>query len=204
MELLVGRSLERELEDGGRLTPRRCVDVVVPVCSALSAAHAAGVVHRDIKPSNVFLHRTPQGEVPKILDFGIAKIVGESVVQGNITLDGTLLGTPAYMAPERFRRGPYGPQSDIYSIGTMLYEMLAGRLPFVPVSPDPLALVALQTEEEPQPLHVRLPDIPPALDALVLSALAKDPAVRPTAAALGRQLAAIVSDPFTPLEDELS
>ena len=204
MELLVGRSLERELEESGRMTPRRCVEVVVPVCAALSAAHAVGVVHRDIKPSNVFLHRTPQGEVPKILDFGIAKIVGEAVVHGNITLDGTLLGTPAYMAPERFRRGPYGPPSDVYSLGTMLYEMLAGRLPFVPVSPDPLALVALQSEEEAQPLRVRLPDLPPALDALVLSALAKDPEARPTASALGRRLAAIVSDPFTQLEDELS
>jgi serine/threonine protein kinase len=176
--------------------------VVVPVCAALSAAHAVGVVHRDVKPSNVFLHRTPQGEVPKILDFGIAKIVGEAVVLGNITLDGTLLGTPAYMAPERFRRGPYGPPSDVYSVGTMLYEMLAGRLPFVPVSPDPLALVALQTEEEPQPLRTRLPDIPPALDALVLAALAKNPQTRPTASALGRRLATIVSDPFTQLEDE--
>jgi len=74
----------------------------------------------------------------------------------------------------------------------------------VPVSPDPLALVALQSEEEAQPLRVRLPDLPLALDALVLSALAKDPEARPTASALGRRLAAIVSDPFTQLEDELS
>ncbi len=202
MELLVGRSLEKELEDGGRLTPRRCIEVVAPVCAALAAAHAAGVVHRDIKPSNVFLHRTPQGEVPKILDFGIAKIVSEAAITGNITLDGTLLGTPAYMAPERFRRGPYGPKSDVYSLGTMLYEMLAGRLPFVPASADPLALVALQTEEEPPPLRGRYPEIPPALESLVLSALAKDPEARPSAIALGRRLSAIVCDPFTPLDDE--
>ncbi len=202
MELLVGRSLEKELEESGRLTPRRCVEVMVPVCSALAAAHAAGVVHRDVKPSNVFLHRTPHGEVPKILDFGIAKIVGESAFGGQLTLDGSLLGTPAYMAPERFRRGPYGPKSDVYSVGTMLYEMLSGRLPFIPGSADPLALVALQAEEEPPPLHVRCPDISPALEALVVSALDKDPEARPTAAALGQKLAGIVSDPFTPLEDE--
>ncbi len=202
MELLVGRSLDKELEESGRLTPRRCAEVVAPVCAALATAHGVGVVHRDIKPSNVFLHRTPQGEVPKILDFGIAKIVSDAAITGNITLDGTLLGTPAYMAPERFRRGPYGPKSDVYSVGAMLYEMLAGRLPFVPASADPLALVALQTEEEPEPLRSRHPEIPQPLDALVLSALAKEPDARPSAIAFGRRLSAIVSDPFTPLDDE--
>ena len=160
MELLEGHSLEKELEDRGRLTPLRCAEIVVPVCAALAAAHAAGVVHRDIKPSNVFLHRTPHGEVPKILDFGIARIVGEQAIGQRLTVDGSLLGTPAYMAPERFRRGPYGPKSDVYSVGAMLYEMLSGRLPFVPTSADPLALVAMQAEEEPPPLRARHPDIP--------------------------------------------
>jgi CheY-like chemotaxis protein len=202
MELLVGRSLEKELEESGRLSFTRCSEVIAPVCAALAAAHAAGVVHRDIKPSNVFLHHTPHGEVPKILDFGIAKIVGESAIAGNLTLDGTLLGTPAYMAPERFRRGPYGPKSDVYSVGAMLYEMLAGRLPFIPASADPLALVALQSEEEAPPLRAHRPEVPPGLDELVHAALARDPEARPTAAALGQQLSAIVPDPFTPLEDE--
>ena len=129
----------------------------MPVCSALAAAHAAGVVHRDIKPSNVFLHQTPQGEVPKILDFGIAKMSSEAAIGQSLTVDGSLLGTPAYMAPERFRRGPYGPKSDIYSVGAMLYEMLTGRLPFIPSSADPLALVAMQAEEEPPPLRRAVP-----------------------------------------------
>jgi CheY-like chemotaxis protein len=202
MELLVGRSLEKELEDSGRLSFARTVEVIAPVCAALAAAHAAGVVHRDIKPSNVFLHRTPHGEVPKILDFGIAKIVGESAIAGNLTLDGTLLGTPAYMAPERFRRGPYGPKSDVYSVGAMLYEMLAGRLPFIPASADPLALVALQAEEEAPPLRAQRPDVPAGLDELVHAALARDPEARPTAAVLAQRLTAIVTDPFTPLEDD--
>jgi hypothetical protein len=188
MELLEGQPLDRELEDGAQLTPARCSEIVVPVCSALAAAHAAGVLHRDIKPSNVFLHHTPLGEVPKILDFGIAKITGEAAIGQNLTVDGSLLGTPAYMAPERFRRGPYGPKSDVYSVGVMLYEMLAGRLPFIPPSADPLALVTMQAEEDPPPLRLRRPDIPPEFEAVVLSALARDPSGRPTADVLAFRL----------------
>lgn len=202
MELLQGHSLEKELEDKSRLTPRRCAEIVVPVCYALAAAHAAGVVHRDIKPSNVFLHQTPQGEVPKILDFGIAKMSGEAAIGQSLTVDGSLLGTPAYMAPERFRRGPYGTKSDIYSVGAMLYEMLSGRLPFIPSSADPLALVAMQAEEDPPPLRVRCPEASPALAGLVNTALNRNPDVRPSADVLARRLALVVADPFTPLGEE--
>ncbi len=134
-----------------------------------------------------------------MLDFGIAKIAGDTALGRSITLDGSLLGTPAYMAPERFRRGPYGPKSDVYSVGTMLYEMLSGRLPFMPVSADPLALVAMQAEDEPPPLP-RYPDVTPALEALLRSVLAKNPDARPGADQLARRLAAVVSDPFTPLD----
>ncbi|MGE5126726.1 MAG: protein kinase domain-containing protein [Betaproteobacteria bacterium] len=199
MELLEGCSLERELERAGHLSPQRSAQILVPVCAALAAAHAAGVVHRDVKPSNVFLHRAPHGEVPKILDFGIAKIAGDTALGRSITLDGSLLGTPAYMAPERFRRGPYGPKSDVYSVGAMLYEMLSGRLPFMPASADPLALVAMQAEDDPPPLP-RLPGITPALEALVRAALAKAPEERPSADQIARRLAAAVADPFTPLD----
>jgi len=204
MELLQGRSLEKELEEKGQVTPRRCAEIVVPVCAALGAAHAAGVVHRDIKPSNVFLHQTPQGEMPKILDFGIAKLSGEAAIGQSLTVDGSLLGTPAYMAPERFRRGPYGPKSDVYSVGVMLYEMLSGRLPFVPSSADPLALVAMQAEEDPPPLRLRCPGVSSALEALVRTALDRNPEERPTADRLGRRLALVLADPFTPLDDAFS
>jgi serine/threonine protein kinase/CheY-like chemotaxis protein len=200
MELLEGHSLEREIETRGRLSPHRTAEIMVPVCAALAAAHAAGVVHRDVKPSNVFLHRTPQGEVPKVLDFGIAKMAGDTALGRRITLDGSLLGTPAYMAPERFRRGPYGPKSDVYSVGAVLYEMLSGRLPFMPVSADPLALVAMQAEDEPPELP-RFSDVTPALEALVRATLAKDPDARPSADQLARRLAAVVADPFTPLDE---
>ena len=204
MELLQGRSLEKELEEKGQVTPRRCAEIVVPVCAALGAAHAAGVVHRDIKPSNVFLHQTAQGEMPKILDFGIAKLSGEAAIGQSLTVDGSLLGTPAYMAPERFRRGPYGPKSDVYSVGVMLYEMLSGRLPFVPSSADPLALVAMQAEEDPPPLRLRCPGVSSALEALVRTALDRNPEERPTADRLGRRLALVLADPFTPLDDAFS
>jgi serine/threonine protein kinase len=202
MELLQGHSLDKELDEKSRLPPRRCAEIVVPVCGALAAAHAAGVVHRDIKPSNVFLHETPNGEVPKILDFGIAKMSHEAALGQSLTVDGSLLGTPAYMAPERFRRGPYGPKSDVYSVGAMLYEMLSGRLPFVPSSADPLALVAMQAEEEPPPLRPRSPEVSPALEALVRAALHRNPDARPAADVLGRRLALIAADPFTPLDEE--
>ncbi|MFN8091685.1 MAG: protein kinase [Vicinamibacteria bacterium] len=200
MELLRGHSLEKEIEDRGPLTAVRAAEIVVPVCAALAAAHRVGVVHRDIKPSNVFLHTTPSGEVPKILDFGIARLVGESAIGQKLTLDGSLLGTPAYMAPERFRRGPYGPKSDVYSVGVMLYEMLSGRLPFMTASADPLALVAMQAEEEPTPLRALNPRVPPAVETVVRQALSRDEASRPAAELLARRLAMAVADPFTPLE----
>jgi CheY-like chemotaxis protein len=201
MELLEGHSLEKELEERGPLSPLRATEIVVPVCSALAAAHAAGLIHRDIKPSNVFLHRTERGEVTKILDFGIAKLAADSAIGQSLTIDGSLLGTPAYMAPERFRRGPYGPKSDIYSVGAMLYEMLTGRLPFIPSTADPLALVAMQAEEDPPPLRARRPDVSPALEALVLQALSRNPDVRPTADQLARRMAHVLADPFTPIDE---
>ncbi len=203
MELLQGRSLDTLLEERDRLTPRRSTEILEPVCRALAAAHAAEVIHRDIKPSNIFLHMTDSGETPKILDFGIAKIAGAAALGQNLTIDGSLLGTPAYMAPERFRRGSYGPKSDIYSVGTVLYEMLSGRLPFVPSSPDPLALVAMQVEDEPPPLRPLCPDISPALEALVQTTLAKDPAARPSAELLARRLAKVSTELYTPLDGDI-
>jgi CheY-like chemotaxis protein len=200
MELLRGQGLDSVLDEEERLTPRRSIEILEPVCRALAAAHAAEVVHRDIKPSNIFLHGPDR--IPKILDFGIAKIAGATALGQNLTTDGSLLGTPAYMAPERFRRGPYGPKSDVYSLGTVLYEMLAGRLPFIPSSPDPLALVAMQVEDEPPPLRPQCPEVPPTLEALVRSTLDKDPEARPTAALMARRLAKAATDPFTPLDDE--
>jgi serine/threonine-protein kinase len=107
------------------------------------------------------------------------------------------------MAPERFRRGPYGPPSDVYSVGTVLYEMLSGRLPFVPTSPDPLALLAMQTEDEPPPIGPLCPEISPALEALVRSALNKDPSERPSAERLAARLAEVSTELYTPLDGDV-
>jgi serine/threonine protein kinase len=191
MELLEGTSLEDLLKHERRPALRRVGEIMAPVAAALAEAHKHGVVHRDVKPSNVFLHRTATGEeVPKVLDFGIAKLAGEAVLSQRLTMDGFLLGTPAYMAPERFRSQGYGPPSDVYSVGVTLYEMLTGQLPFVVESQDPLQLVALQAEATPVPVRELAPLVPAAVESLVQSALARSPERRPTAEELGRELVA--------------
>jgi CheY-like chemotaxis protein len=188
MELLEGRTLERELQESGALSPARATDVLAPVCGAVAEAHRSGVLHRDIKPANIFLHRRGGAEVPKILDFGVAKLVSDAAVVRNLTLDASLFGTPAYMAPERFRYEPYGPASDVYSLGMTLYHALAGRLPFESGGDDPLAVVAGQAGEAPPPLRSSNPAVGDALESAVLAALSRDPKGRPTAEELERRL----------------
>jgi DNA-binding response OmpR family regulator/tRNA A-37 threonylcarbamoyl transferase component Bud32 len=205
MELLEGHSLDRELAMQGQLTPERAVTITVPVLSALAEAHRAGVVHRDVKPANIFLHRTPKGEVPKVLDFGIARLVGESALAGSLTLDGSVLGTPSYMAPERFRNQLYGPRSDVYSVGVMLYQMVSGRLPFVARAKDPMAMAVLQATEPPPALREAGVDVSPALERAILAALAKESEQRPSAEELARSLERAVGPPadaFTPLDGD--
>jgi eukaryotic-like serine/threonine-protein kinase len=194
MELLEGRSLAREIEEHAPLDVRRTATILVPVCAALAAAHEAGVVHRDVKPSNVFLHLLDDCVSPKVLDFGIAKILDEVGAHGVLTLDGALLGTPAYMAPERFRHAPFGPASDVYSLGVVLYEMLSGRLPWpASTSSDPLALVAMRGDSEPPPA-LTAAQVPEALEQMVYRSLRRNPDERPTASDLGAALESIASE----------
>ena len=162
MELLQGHSLEKELEEKARLPPRRCAEIVVPVCGALAAAHAAGVVHRDIKPSNVFLHQTAAGrgaEDPRLRDRQDVAARRRSARASPWTA--RCWARPPTWPPSASAAGPTAPKSDVYSVGAMLYEMLSGRLPFIPSSADPLALVAMQAEEDPPPLRLRCPEVPP-------------------------------------------
>jgi serine/threonine protein kinase len=188
MELLEGRTLEKELEEHGALAPGRAVAILAPVCGALAEAHRSGVLHRDIKPANIFLHRASGKEIPKILDFGLAKLAGDAALARSVTPDTALLGTPAYMAPERFRDEPYGSASDVYSLGMTLYHTLAGRLPFQSGGDEPLAVVAGQTGEAAPPLRKSNPAIGEELEAVVVAALARDPKARPTAEEMEQRL----------------
>jgi CheY-like chemotaxis protein len=186
MELLSGYSLDQELVDGRKVTLARTVRIMVPVCEALAAAHRYGIVHRDVKPANIFLHLAGGEEVPKVLDFGIARIVGEAAADPRVTLEGFIVGTPVYMAPERFRNQPIDGRSDVYSVGITLYQMLTGRLPFAADQADPMAVAMRHLEALPPAMG---PDVPPAVEAVVMNALRKAPGHRPDALHLGQDLA---------------
>ena len=183
MELLSGHSLAEEIQKRSPFSPRRCAEILVPLCDVLGEAHAAGIIHRDIKPANVFLHHGRSGEVVKVLDFGIAKLLDDGGAE--LTVEGSLVGTPAYMAPERLSSAPYDGRSDIYSVGIMLYEMLCGQPPFK--SKDLMAVAMMQMTQEPRPLHEINPSVPPAIEALVLEVLSKDPQKRPSTAVLAER-----------------
>jgi eukaryotic-like serine/threonine-protein kinase len=150
------------------------------------------VVHRDIKPANVYLHRLPQGETVKVLDFGIAKLADDPAM----TLTGMVLGTPAYMAPERFMGAQCVGSSDIYSLGTMLYQMLVGRLPFVPTARDPMVLADMKLKDDPQPLRQINPEVPEVVQDLVMRTLSRAPEARPSALELAQSLSTIVGVPL--------
>ena len=192
MELLEGRSLHDELDMLGTLAPRRAAEILIPVCEALAAAHAAGIVHRDIKPSNIFLQKTAHGDVPKVLDFGIAKISGDAALSRHLTVEGSVLGTLAYMAPERFRPQPYDGKSDVYSVGVTLFQALTGRLPFIAPSGDPMAIAMLHRSEPVPSLRPFNARVTPALEECVQAALRKRPEGRPSAAELAVLLARAV------------
>jgi DNA-binding response OmpR family regulator len=188
MELLEGHGLDEELVARGRLPLARCVEIALPVCRALAAAHAAGIVHRDIKPSNVFLHLGPSGEIVKLLDFGIAKLSGEAELERPLTVEGIVLGTPAFISPERVRGTAYDGRSDVYGVGAMLYRMLSGQLPFAETGGDAHAMLSAKLVSDPRPLRELDPALPVAAEAVVMRALRRDPAQRPAAAALAQQL----------------
>ena len=188
MELLEGHNLDQELKRRGRLTPERCGEILPPICDALAEAHGLGIIHRDIKPANIYLHQTRRGEVVKVLDFGIAKMVGDAAMDQHLTLDEGILGTPAYMAPERLSGGKYDGRSDVYALGVVLYQMLAGRPPFVSQTNEAMAVAMMHLTHQPEPLRKLQPDLSPAIESVVMAALAKDADSRPTAAQLSHDL----------------
>lgn len=193
MELLEGRTLDDELYEVGKMSAERCLEILRPLCEVLAAAHALGIIHRDIKPQNIFLHRRQGAEVVKMLDFGIAKLVGDAAIAQQLTLDGNSVGTPAYMAPERFLSEPYDGRSDVYSLGVTLYEMLAGQPPFQHSDGNFFRLIRMHVTEPPPPLENFAPGAGGEIDAVVRAALAKDPDDRPAPLELAARFAAALA-----------
>jgi len=190
MELLEGHALSAELADGTPLGVERSAAIVAPVCEALAEAHRAGIVHRDVKPANIFLHRAGERTVPKMLDFGIARIADEAALRQHLTVDGWIVGTPAYMAPERFRTTACDGKADVYGLGVTLFQMLSGRLPFLHTGGDPALIARKHVHEAPPALRTFNPAVPAALEEAVMRALAKRPDARPDAAELAGLLRA--------------
>jgi serine/threonine-protein kinase len=176
MEFVNGPSLKDALADGP-LPADRVVRIVRQIATALAAAHEMQIVHRDLKPQNVILAKDAAGrEVAKLLDFGIAKTFDDGATK--LTSTGIVIGTPQYMSPEQASGSDVDGRSDLYALGVIAYEMLTGVVPFT--APNTLALLVKQMHEAPVPPSVRRPEagIPPALEALALRCLEKDPEKR--------------------------
>jgi serine/threonine-protein kinase len=180
MEQVIGPTLEQEMASG-RLDAARVRRIGGELLAALAAAHAAGLVHRDVKPANVLM--APDGSA-KVADFGIAKAVADeeaTATQMDLTTTGQVLGTVAYMAPERLAGRAATVQSDLYSVGVVLYEALTGARPFA--ASTPIAMVRAIDQASPAPLPERCPGLDPGLIAAVERAMAKNPEDRFASAA---------------------
>ncbi len=200
MELLDGATLRDHLKDAGAMPIERAVEIVRQVADALGAAHEAGIIHRDLKPDNVFLVPGIAGntEKVKVFDFGVAKLSGNKHSAAHKTAAGSILGTPFYMAPEMIRGRETDGRSDVYALGVVLYEMVAGKLPFAEeLLVDLLAAVVKQAAAPPSSHQ---PSVPPWVDAFILRCLEKDPDRRPqTMAEFAQGLSRGVTSVPTPL-----
>src|SRR2546430_6960151 len=201
MEYVEGNTLDVELKRRGKFTPAEAVTVLTPVMSVLNAAHAMGVVHRDLKPENIMIGKPSTGGEPvvKLLDLGIGKLRevagAEKTGSTNLTVAGQMLGTPYYMSPEQWGELPHDGNSeidgraDIYSLGVVLYELIAGKRPF-----SGLTLAELRRQHvsvTPAPLHEVAPGVPEGFSGAVARSIAKDRGERQsTAGELERELVA--------------
>jgi serine/threonine-protein kinase len=191
MELLEGESLGHVLRRGDAISMELIMEVVPQVLAGLAVAHDARVIHRDLKPDNIFLARTREGLCPKILDFGVSKILrrdAEGAFGGTTSSAGQILGTPAYMSPEQARgRGRLDERTDVYSMGVVLYELFSGLLPFYADSAYELLTKIIHEEEK--PLGHISGEVSPEIEACVKKAMRKRPRERyPHAAALRADL----------------
>lgn len=183
MEYIRGVSLRQQLKKEGRLSPERAIKITRQVLSSLNEAHSRGIIHRDMKPANIMLFdRFADKDVVKVLDFGIAKFIsndgiglGPEAAKDDLTVAGRIVGTPRYMAPEQVKGAAASPASDLYGLGLIFYEMLAGRRAVH--GDSTMSLIAMQLSPQPV-IDANDPLIPPALRPIILKATEKDPAVR--------------------------
>jgi eukaryotic-like serine/threonine-protein kinase len=191
MELLEGRTL-REVIAEAPIQLTRVARIASQICGAVTEAHRCGVIHRDLKPDNIMLVGPDgEGETAKVLDFGIAKLRSSNRLSGQLTAHDTVVGTPHYMAPEACERGEFTPSTDVYALGIILYEMLAGHPPFD--GRNALDVAVRQVNDPPPPLAMHRSGIPAEVEAVVMRSLAKQPGERPdSAVALANDLGAAV------------
>jgi serine/threonine-protein kinase len=171
MEFVNGRTLKEVLGAEGRLMPRRALEIVADICAALEFSHRHGIIHRDIKPGNVMLTQT--GQV-KVMDFGIARALASGA--STMTQTSAVIGTAQYLSPEQARGEAVDARSDVYATGCVIYELLCGHPPFV--GDNPVSVAYQHVREDPRPPSESNRDVTPAIDAIVLKALSKNPANR--------------------------
>ncbi|MBI3540246.1 MAG: protein kinase [Candidatus Eisenbacteria bacterium] len=187
MELVGGESLRDRIRRGP-LPIAEALAIARDTAGALALAHRRGIAHRDVKPENLMFDE--DGAI-KLMDFGLARVVAAA----RITMTGSTLGTAAYMAPES-TRGATGPPADVFALGVVLHEMLAGGLPFA--GDSPLALMYVIANEPPKPVRDARPDVPDAVAALIARMLEKDPDARLDATTIARELAVLTDAPLPP------
>jgi len=188
MERLSGQPLSVRADEG-KLLPDQVIAILLQICDALIAAHAAGIVHRDLKLDNVFLSDNPDDpSTPrvKLLDWGIAKVIHHEVKH---TIEGQLMGTPQYLSPEQARGQAVSPETDVYSLGVMAYELFLEQLPFE--AETAAEVMAMHLRATPPPPSDLWPDVPPELEQLLLAMLAKSPERRPSMAEVAQRLEAV-------------
>ncbi|MDO5724314.1 MAG: Stk1 family PASTA domain-containing Ser/Thr kinase [Flaviflexus sp.] len=187
MEHVSGDDLRTELSRRGSFSLREALEILIQVLSGLGAAHRAGLIHRDVKPENVLIERGESRPIAKVTDFGLAR----AVAAASTTSTGTVLGTVAYLAPEMIEQSP-DARSDVYGAGIMLYELIAGQVPFT--ADSPIALAYKHVNETMPRLSALAPWIPPALDSLIGLLTAKDPDQRPADGIAARDRVIAVAD----------
>lgn len=179
LELLNGVTLSTYIKRGRVLPVARVVEIVTPICAALNLAHQKGILHRDLKPSNIVLHRLEDStEVVKLIDFGIVKMLNDD--SSPLTQQGFVVGTPEYLSPERYMGQTLDARSDIYSMGVLVYRLLAGRVPFN--GQTATEILQKHIKQAIPPLRLINSAVSEEVESVVLKALSKKPADRQTTA----------------------